>query len=31
MPASLLKNPLGSVELLRDDIIATINFAITGI
>jgi len=31
MPANLLKNPVGSVESLRDEIIAAIDFAITGI
>ena len=31
MPANLLKKPVGSVESLRDDIIATIDFAVTGI
>jgi len=31
MPVNLLKNPVGSVESLRDEIIAAIDFAITGI
>jgi len=31
MPTKLLRNPLGSVESLRDEIIAAIDFAITGI
>jgi len=31
MPSRLLKNPVGSVELLRDKIIAAIDFAIKGI
>lgn len=31
MPANLLNNPVGSVEAMRDDIIAAIDFAITGI
>jgi toxin CcdB len=31
MPANLLKKPVGSVESLRDDIIATIDFSVTGI
>ncbi len=31
MPAKLLRNPVGSVESLRDEIIAAIDFAITGI
>jgi len=31
MPSKLLKNPVGSVESLRDEIIAAIDFAITGI
>jgi toxin CcdB len=31
MPVKLLKNPVGSVESLRDEIIAAIDFAITGI
>ncbi|WP_426359129.1 CcdB family protein [Pseudocolwellia sp. HL-MZ19] len=31
IPSKLLKNPIGSVESLRDDIIAAIDFAITGI
>lgn len=31
MPENLLKNPVGSVETMRDEIIAAIDFAITGI
>jgi toxin CcdB len=31
MSANLLKSPVGSVESLRDEIIAAIDFAITGI
>jgi len=31
IPSSLLKNPIGSVDTLRDEIIAAIDFAITGI
>lgn len=31
MPAYLLKNPIGSVESLRGEIITAIDFAITGI
>jgi len=31
MPTKLLRNPVGSVESLRDEIIAAIDFAITGI
>jgi len=31
IPSKLLKNPVGSVESLRDEIIAAIDFAITGI
>ncbi len=31
MPSRLLKSPIGSVESLRDEIIAAIDFAITGI
>jgi toxin CcdB len=31
MSVKLLKNPVGSVESLRDEIIAAIDFAITGI
>ena len=31
MPAKLLKDPVGSVEPLRDEIIAAIDLAITGI
>ena len=31
MPVNLLKNPVGSVKLLRDEIISAIDFAITGI
>ncbi len=31
MPTKFLKNPVGSVESLRDEIIAAIDFAITGI
>ena len=31
MSVKLLKNPIGSVESLRDEIIAAIDFAITGI
>ena len=31
MPAKLLKDPVGSVESLRDEIIAAIDLAITGI
>ncbi|WDE09125.1 CcdB family protein [Thalassomonas viridans] len=31
IPASLLKNPIGSLETMRDEIIAAIDFAITGI
>lgn len=31
MPSRLLKHPVGSVASLRDDIIAAIDFAITGI
>ncbi|WP_448547659.1 CcdB family protein [Thalassotalea fusca] len=31
MPSKLLKDPVGSVESLRDEIIAAIDFAITGI
>ncbi|MBA6339220.1 CcdB family protein [Colwellia sp. BRX8-7] len=31
MPANLLKSPVGSVESLRDEIIAAIDFAITGL
>ncbi|WP_111977632.1 CcdB family protein [Algibacillus agarilyticus] len=31
MPSKLLKDPIGSVESLRDEIIAAIDFAITGI
>ena len=31
IPSRLLKNPVGSVELFRDKIIAAIDFAITGI
>ncbi|MFT2112223.1 CcdB family protein [Marinomonas sp. 2405UD68-3] len=31
IPSKLLKSPIGSIESLRDDIIAAINFAITGI
>ena len=31
MPSKLLKDPVGSVEPLRDEIIAAIDFAITGI
>jgi toxin CcdB len=31
MPSKLLKDPIGSVKSLRDEIIASIDFAITGI
>ena len=31
MPLRLLKNPVGSVETMRDEIIAALDFAITGI
>jgi toxin CcdB len=31
IPSNLLKTPVGSVESLRDEIIAAIDFAITGI
>ena len=31
MPSKLLKDPVGSVQSLRDEIIAAIDFAITGI
>nr|WP_328590805.1 CcdB family protein [Cognaticolwellia mytili] len=31
MPSKSLKDPIGSVESLRDEIIAAIDFAITGI
>lgn len=31
IPSSLLKNPIGSVNTLRDEIIAAIDFAVTGI
>ncbi|WP_426359412.1 CcdB family protein [Pseudocolwellia sp. HL-MZ19] len=31
MSSKLLKDPIGSVEPLRDEIIAAIDFAITGI
>lgn len=31
MPANLLRNPVGSVETMRDEIIAAIDFTITGI
>ncbi|WP_076417096.1 CcdB family protein [Colwellia sp. UCD-KL20] len=31
IPSKLLKNPVGSVEPLRDEIIAAIDFVITGI
>jgi toxin CcdB len=31
MPSKLLKDPVGSVKSLRDEIIAAIDFAITGI
>lgn len=31
MPSKLLKNPVGSIESLRSEIIAAIDFAITGI
>ncbi|WP_281561658.1 CcdB family protein [Thalassomonas sp. RHCl1] len=31
IPASLLKTPIGSLEAMRDEIIAAIDFAITGI
>lgn len=30
-PSKLLRNPVGSVETMRDEIIAAIDFAITGI
>ncbi len=31
IPANVLKNPIGSLSHLRDDIIAALDFAITGI
>ncbi|WDE02283.1 CcdB family protein [Thalassomonas actiniarum] len=31
LPANLLKSPIGSLESMRDEIIAAIDFAITGI
>jgi toxin CcdB len=31
MPANLLKNPVGTLAPMRDEIIAAIDFAITGI
>ena len=31
IPAKLLKSPVGSLEHLRDDVIASLDFAITGI
>lgn len=31
MPVNLLRNPVGSVETMRDDIIAAVDLAITGI
>ena len=31
VPAKILKSPIGSLEHLRDDIISTLDFAVTGI